>query len=550
MGKTVGNLYTDNHITPTGTEKVELEGSASGACTTQEISDLHKANIVNDLTTGGATAILSAEQGKILDDKISSAVFAVSGNSLYYGIQWDSNVANSACTRIGNNLLHIALPIQSRMRRCLLKDDGTVNYYLSATDSTKQDNGAAAILDGSDGQVMVEIPAHYRKFEVDGNIYRALISEYSLPGYHLIPLSYRSAYEAAIDRTVSASPKLASVVNTTAAFRGGQNADIWDGTYKSLLGRPGTVASLTDFRTYARRRGTTAWNCDVYEVQKTCYWLFAIEYANLNCQLPYNAAADANGYKQGGLGDGVTNIDGTKWTNLNSYNPFVPCGATNSLGNKSGYVTYTMPFEYDANGAVNYFGEYNAATAYAVGNYVSSGTALYRCILASTGNAVTNTTYFTAVTRTTTNVPSYRGLENPYGHVWSWTDGCKCRIQSVASGALSQFYVCTNPANFQDTDYTNYVLRGLLSRAEGYVKKMIVGEFGEMMPLTVGGSATTYMSDYFYTSLPASGVLQRGVLFGGNAYNGATAGVGCSDANSATSYSYAYIGSRLCFIPA
>jgi len=468
----------------------------------------------------------------------------------YYGIQWDYTVANSACTRLGRTELHVSLPIQSRMRRCILKDDGTVNYYLNSTDSTKQDNGAAAVLDGTVGQVMVEIPAHYRKFEVDGNIFRALISEFALPGFYYVPLAYRSAYEAAIDRTVSASPKLASVVNVTTAFRGGQNTNTWDGTYRSLLGRPGTVTSLTNFRTYARQRGSIAWNCDVYEVQKTCYWLFAIEYANLNCQLPYNAAGDANGYKQGGLGDGVTNLDGTKWGNLNSSNPFVPCGATNGLGNKSGYVTYTMPFEYDANGAVNYLGEYNAATAYAVGNYVSSGTALYRCILASTGNAVTNTTYFTAVIRTTTNVPSYRGLENPYGHVWSWTDGCKCRIQSVASGALSQFYVCTNPANFQDTDYTNYVLRGLLPRAEGYVKKMIVGEYGENMPAEVGGSSTTYFSDYFYTAIPASGEDQRGVLFGGYAYSGAIAGFGFADAHGAATYSSATIGSRLCFLPA
>ena len=436
----------------------------------------------------------------------------------YYGVEWDENIADTAMTRIGNPSLHRSLPIHNKMRGCLLSDDGVVNKYLNA------DDWADETLDGSLGQVMVEIPAHYRKFEVDGNIFRALISESALPGFNYVPLAYRSAYEAAIDRTTSASPKLASVVNATAAFRGGQNTDTWDGTYRSLLGRPGTAANLTNFRTYARRRGSTAWNCDVYEVQKTCYWLFAIEYANRNCKLPYNAAADANGYKQGGLGDGVTNLEGTKWGNLNSNNPFVPCGTTNSLGNKSGYITYTMPFEYDANGAVNYLGEYNAATAYAVGNYVSSGIALYRCILASTGNAVTNATYFTAVTRTTTNVPRYRGLENPYGHVWIWTDGCKCRIQSIASGALSQFYVCTNPANFQDTDYTNYALRGLLPRAAGYVKKIIVGEYGENMPAEVGGSSTTYFSDYFYTSIPDSDEGQRSVLLGGCANNGVQAG--------------------------
>ena len=31
----------------------------------------------------------------------------------------------------------------------------------------------------------------------------------------------------------------------------------------------------------------------------------------------YNGALDANGFKQGGLGSGVTTLDGTKWSNWN-----------------------------------------------------------------------------------------------------------------------------------------------------------------------------------------------------------------------------------------
>ena len=53
-------------------------------------------------------------------------------------------------------------------------------------------------------------------------------------------------------------------------------------------------------------------------------------------------------------------------------------------------------------------------------------------------------------------VPSYRGLENPFGHIWSWTDGCKCEIQSDADGGLSKFYVCNDPAQFQDSSYNGY----------------------------------------------------------------------------------------------
>jgi hypothetical protein len=150
----------------------------------------------------------------------------------------------------------------------------------------------------------------------------------------------------------------------------------------------------------------------------------------------------------------------------------------------------------------------------------------------------------------TTNVPSYRGLENPFGHLWSWTDGCKCRIQSNDGGGLSEFLICDLPDKFQDSTYNDYEKRGNLPRNEGYVKEMLIGEFGENMPkLATGGSSTTYFSDYFYTNIPASGEAMRGVLFGGGAYSGAAAGFACAAANYAASYSAAYVGSRLCFIP-
>ena len=416
----------------------------------------------------------------------------------YYGIEWDSNVASSACTRIGRPELHVSLPIQSKMRRCVLRDNGTVAYYLHANDSTKRDTGAAAKLDGTDGQVMVEIPAHYRKFEVDGTKFRCLLSEHALPGFHLVQLAYRSAYEAAVDRTVSATPKLASVVNTSTAFRGGNNTAGWDGTYRSLLGMPATSISLTNFRKYARNRGNAGkngagWNCDVYEVQKTCWWLYAVEYANFNCQLAYNAEPTSEGYKQGGLSQGVTNM--SDWDGYNSYNPMVPCGVTNPLGNKTGVVNYTYKKSDGTDGQ-------------------------------------------------TLSVPSYRGLENPFGHVWSWTDGCKCNIQSADAGGVSEFFVCTDPAKFQSNDYTDYEKRGELPRNEGYVKIMMIGEYGENMPTAVGASSTTYFADYFYTNV-VSNTGQRGVLFGGAAHTGAAAGFSCASAYNAASATPAAVGSRL-----
>ena len=415
----------------------------------------------------------------------------------YYGIEWDITASNPKVTRIGKVELHQSLPLQNMMRRCILKDNGEVNYYLHANDSTKRDNGAAANLTGADGMYMVELPDTYVRFETDGNKSRCLTSTEALPGFHLWKQDYVSAVEATVERATS---KLAAVCNNTAAYRGGGNQDDWDALSKTQLGRPATNISLTTFRTYARNRGSVAWNCNVYSIQKKLFWLYAIEYATFDSQAAFTAELDENGYHQGGLGDGVTTLDGTKWSNFCGYYPVIPCGVTNSLGNKSGVVAYDMPTDYDA-------------------------------------------------TVKTVYVPSYRGVENPFGHLWKWTDGCKVMIQSDADGGLSEFYACDEPANFTSSGTTNYEKRGDIPRENGYVKAICLGEDGEIMPLSTGGGSTTYFCDYFYTSLPTSGISERGVLFGGTASHGASAGFVSASTTDTASLATAHYGSRLCFIP-
>ena len=415
----------------------------------------------------------------------------------YYGIEWDTTVSNPKPTRIGKMELHKELPLQSMMRNCILKNDGSVAYYLHANDSTKQDNGAAADLTGATGQMETELPDMYVRFETDGNKCRHLQSTEPLPGFHLWRKGYIGSVEATVQRSTTT---LASVCNTDADYRGGNNDATRDGTYRTMLGMPATNISLTNLRAYARKRGSTEWNCNLYRLHKMMWWLFAVEYANFNSQADFNAALDENGYHQGGLGAGVTTWDGTSWSNYNGYYPLVPCGVTNSLGNHTGTVDYN--------------------------------------VIGSDGSTVK-----------TFAVPRYRGVENPFGHIWKWTDGCKCIIQSEASGGLSKFYVCDNPANFTSSGTTNYDYRGNLPRSEGYVKALILGEDGEIMPLAVGGGSTTYFCDYFYTNIPTSGESERGVLFGGTAHYGAAAGFVFARTYYTATFANASVGSRLCFDP-
>ncbi len=408
-----------------------------------------------------------------------------------YGIEYDVTVSSPDVTRIGNMALHKSLPIQNRMRGCLLNDDGNVVEYLNPTDWTGQTR------DGSRGQVMVELPMYYRKFETEGNKRRVKISEYPLPGYHQLKMKYPSAYEATVQRSTN---KLCSVANDDADYRGGNNDSSKDAASNTFLGRPATQISRTNFRTYARNRksGSTEWNCMTYDIQKDLFWLFAIEYATLNTQKAFNAQKDGNGYAQGGLGDGVTTLDWTKWGNFNGNYPFIPCGYTDSLGNGTGVVEFAMPTEYGEGGKK-------------------------------------------------VSVPRYRGIENPFGHIWQWTDGINVQIEPGDDG-LSKVFVCSDPSKFNDSNYDGYQHVGNEARTEAYVKSVIFGDGGEIMPDVVGGSSSTYFCDYHYTNIPTS-VTLRGVLFGGSARNGADAGFASAHSYNAPSYSITNVGSRLCFIP-
>ena len=414
-----------------------------------------------------------------------------------YGIEFDTAVSSPDCTRIGNMALHKSLPVHNTMKGVLLNDEGQEVEFLHPVSWEGQTR------DGSRGQVMVRLPeGYYRKFETEGTKRRVKLSQYPIPGYHYVPTKYVSAYQATMQRSTG---KLASVVNMNADYRGGGNRTNYDNTYRTDCGKPVTAISRTAFRTAARKRNnsaTTEWNCMTYDIQKDLYWLFAVEYATLNTQKAFDAQLTPEGYHQGGLGDGVTTWEWGAWSTFNGNYPFIPCGYTDNLGNATGVKNYELKGDKDA--PIKTF-----------------------------------------------SIPRYRGVENPFGHIWQWTDGINIRISpnKDKGDGLSKVFICSDPSKFNDTNYTGYRHVGNEARTEGYVKSIIFGEEGDIMPDVVGGGSTTYFCDYHYTNIPETETL-RGVLFGGNANDGASAGLVFAYSSYAPSATDATFGSRLCFIPA
>lgn len=107
------------------------------------------------------TQISTAVNGLATTADVANAI-ALGGRDVYlgsYGLTW--NETTGVYTRIGAENY---TAIQSKMKRCVLNADGSVNYYLSATDSNYKADGTAADLTGASGNVMVEIPKFYIRY--------------------------------------------------------------------------------------------------------------------------------------------------------------------------------------------------------------------------------------------------------------------------------------------------------------------------------------------------------------------------------------------------
>jgi hypothetical protein len=409
-----------------------------------------------------------------------------------YGVEWDMASSSPDGKRVGNMQLHRELPIQSGMRGVVLDNNGGINAYLGNKWSDPDVQLASG--EPENFSIMTMIPRHWYKFYFNGTKFRCMISAIPLPGYKYVDDFFISSYEATIYRSKDLLMSRLGIDSTYNEYRGGDNTAEWDGTYRSLLGRPVTNLTRDQFRQAARKRGS-GWEMYTYNAHKTLFWLFAVEYATLDSQKPFNAQKDANGFAQGGLGPGPTQMK--DWTNFNNVNPLIPCGYTNEFGNGSGEKAYVVK---NASGG----------------------------------------------THATLMANRYRGIENPFGHIWKYTDGANMQVTTGDAG-LSILWTTDDPSNFSDTSYTGYDKKGNICRTNGYAKKMLLGEDGDIVPTEVGGSSSTYWCDYYYTNTSANRM--QVVLVGGSAGNGSAAGLASVDTGYAPSAAPRNVGSRLCFFP-
>lgn len=438
-----------------------------------------------------------------------------------YGVEWDDSIDSPNCTRVGNPLYHINLPIQSGLKGCVAQG-GRVMYYLNPNNwAYKEDGVTASVLDGTDGTVRVDTGTKfYGKSFVNGTKSQVRISTIKIDDSWVeIPRLLVDAYRATVmqDPTAATEAYLAtlnansavSIVNTSENCRGGGNRSAYDvylegdvseeiaaNIFRTDLGKPRTNISRANMRTYAQNAGAEML---CYEWYKWIfYWLPVIEFATFNMQQSFVAEPTAAGFKQGGLGAGLTNLDGTKWNNFNGYYPITPCGYANSLGNFSGSVAFTL--------------------TYADGTTVN------------------------------TQIARYRGIENIFGDAWTNLDGIILQNdQTEKDGSNNCLYknvwATTDAEHFGDSVTDYYKLIGREANIEAYIGSFALGDKAEIIPASGGGDATKKKCDYHWIGSKTDTNL-RTLLVGGSAHYGARAGLGFFSSRNGVGYADSAFGFR------
>lgn len=268
-----------------------------------------------------------------------------------------------------------------------------------------------------------------------------------------------------------------------------------DGT--TLFSRKGQTPAVNKnrdaFLKEARKNRNNHYAMYTYNIHKFITWCFVVEYATLNSQKNVNNVLTVEGYHQGGLGNGVTS--GTKKVNGKSVWAFVPCGTTDSLFNGSGEVTY---------------------------NY-------------------TNTDAEGAETQASTKANRYRGIENPFGHVWK---NC-CDI--IITGTTNKVYLTDNIENFGN-DRSLFTDSGLTSfpTSEQWVKRINNNAAADLFCQEGGGGSITYFCDYYWTNVNDS---DRTLLLGAFVGAGSLAGLFALYSYYGLGAADGTVGTRLVYIP-
>lgn len=404
----------------------------------------------------------------------------------WYGVRWSETSSNPDCTRIGNMEMHRTLPIQSMMKGYkVTTKQGNLPYMLR-----KLEDDWSKTIGGYYGGT------HDNNFNgADTNI-MVLI-----PEFWWIDDYSPSSKTHNLKICPHAKP---GWNHHKEAFVGAYEGILTNGSFYSRKGVvPSVSVTREKLRTAARNNGNAneyKWNIYTYNEHRAICHLFLVEYATRNSQKAVNTELTPEGFRQGGLGSGCTTgkatINGAQtWS-------FIPTGSSDSLGSGSGEVTVTIQ-QTDQSGS-------------------NTSTITRKC-------------------------NRYRGIENPFGHIWKHTDDIISKYSIVSGKGYRSWSICENPINFSTNLTTKYTPICIEPVVTGYKTEIVITPTCDFFAhACTNGSETTYWCDYNWDNTDAS---EHCLLIGSCSGDGGAAGLFYLYSSNGVGTSSANIGSRLTYLP-
>lgn len=404
----------------------------------------------------------------------------------WYGVSWSETSSNPDCTRIGNMDMHRSLPIQSMMKPFDITNiKNTVPEIILPIDDQFQKTSYANANNNQWSIVSTDsdnIMIRIPEFwYTDEYVPKSNTHNLKICP-HAKPGWYhhKEAYVSAYE-LCETSPSSGKVCSAKGLI------PLVDRTREVL--RKAVRGSGFD--------GEAKWNLYTYEEHRAICHLFLVEYATRNSQKAVNTELTPEGFRQGGLGSGCTTgiatINGARtWS-------FIPTGSSDSLGSGSGEVTVTIQ-QTDSSGS-------------------NTSTITRKC-------------------------NRYRGIENPFGHIWKYTDD----VISVYGNGYRTWYKSVKPNQFatnKNTSYKPFCASTMVS--SGYKTEIKATPTCDFFAISVsGGSETTYRCDYNWDNTDTS---EHCLLIGGSSADGGQAGLFALSSGVGVGASGAHFGSRLTYLP-
>ena len=400
----------------------------------------------------------------------------------WYGVSWSETSSNPDCTRIGNMDMHRSLPIQSMMKPFAFQTQPVHKDQFVPLKENFTEAMYGHVNNGEAGQVASTVNVMIKIPEF------WYVDDYT-PGTKTHNLKICPHAKPGWHHHKEA------YVSAYEAFNFGNQGRLI--SMKSVV--PTVNFTRTNGRTWARANGfdgEAKWNLYTYEEHRAICHLFLVEYATRNSQKAVNTELTPEGFRQGGLGSGCTT--GTATINGAQTWSFIPTGSSDSLGSGSGEVTVTIQ-QTDSSGS-------------------NTSTITRKC-------------------------NRYRGIENPFGHIWKHTDD----IISIYEGGWRTYYKSIKPDQFATNKNNSYKPLTSAAVVTGYKTEIRVTPTCDFFAeACTNGSETTYWCDYNWDNTDTS---EHCLLIGGHSDAGGTAGLFYLRSGSGVGHSDANIGSRLTYLP-